>query len=789
MNGFASDFALAGRSLRRAPGSALSALVVVALGTGAFLVVVALVAQLLDRELPVSEPERVVVITREAAGETVGVPLAEIPDWQTGLRGIEGLAGVRVEERVVRDANDARVERVGRTTPGFFRILGLPGAGDEVATFERRPGSLLASPGSRSPRTGAGSRLDLEGTPGEMVGVLPRQVGIPSPGVDLWQRTDPRAAGPGDLGWTLVARLSPDSSSDRVAEEARRVLRALHGEEAGTGAGSRMTVRTLEDAVLGPLRPVRRALWFASLLLLTAVATSLGVLLLARDAASDRLLRVALGADRWRAVRPTVLESLWIAGLGTTSGLVASGVVLHLLRAFEATGIPGLGELRPDLGLVLAVPPTALLLAAVAALGPLLRSRLDADPALVIRSGRTRRRGVQRWLGGLVVAQVAVAVVLVLGNLLLFSTVDRLMQREPGSADPTRILTAELRFADRALRDPAGVVRTTDRLLEAVRGRPGVLAAGVLSALPPERRPFTLFLRRTVEGSDAARAVSVLSLTPGTLESLGMRPARGTDLSDGRAWPERPEILLSASAAEFLVPDRDPVGPPLEVPLPPFVSWPSAPTVRGIVADVHSDGLDRPASAALYLPWSVRPTPDASLVLRTEGDPRELVTELRSRFRELAPGLPVPTFRTLERVRQDSIAVRRLAVRVAFGLSLVALGVALGGLFGLSSGNVERDRVGIAVRMALGASPARIVRERWIREARPIAGGLVLGAMVALAAAPVLEHLLVGVGARDPLLLLLALIAVGGAGMAATHAPARRAATLRPTELLRPERR
>jgi putative ABC transport system permease protein len=393
-------------------------------------------------------------------------------------------------------------------------------------------------------------------------------------------------------------------------------------------------------------------------------------------------------------------------------------------------------------------------------------------------------------LAGLVVGQVAAAIVLLTGAALLVRTVGELMAQDTG-VEPERALVVKLPLGAGSTDRPAFV----RGVLERVRALPGVQAAGLGTSLPPKGLPFQIFVAAPASGESAR--MSVVSATPGFLDALGVRPLSGRLFSQADQRPGEPVLILSESAARFAVSTASAAGGEdgmagreLPFPLPPVATFDGRPRVAGVVPDVKYAGLDVPADAALYLPLDVTRVSTLYLAVRTAGEPAVLESvapAVRRILREADPALPVGEIRSLEDEMASTLLDRRLRAVPAAGLAAVALAVALTGVFALLSRSVAERRRELAVRIALGASAGGILGLVLRRAAALTGAGLVLGMAGSLAVARGLDSLLFGVGSRDPLTLGAVALTVAVAGLLAAWIPARRAARVEPLELLRSE--
>lgn len=764
--GIVHDLRLGLRALRAAPLTTAAAILGIALGMGANVAVLAVTYGILIRPLPYPDASRLVILSVATAdGADFGVPLAEVEEWRQRLRTVENLAGYTPGELSVRGAGEPRLAAAAFVTEGFFDVLG--------GHRELRPGVAVISE-----RLGVASGvLTIGDCACEVGAVLPEAFSFPSDQVDVWV-----PAVPDSRKFRMVARTRPGASRAQLEEDAVRVLREIRGPEYARPGAAAPVITPFEDALVGGVRPVLGASVAGAFLVLLVTCGNVAMLLLGRAVLRRResAVRLALGAGRWRLVRASLLESLLLASAGALLGLgFAMGAVRIFLRV--ATGLmPRSHAIAIDAPVLAAGAAMIFFVTLLCGAAPALHAARK-DFTAAFRGGLAGEPRTRHILSALVVGQIAVSIVLLTSAALLVRTVERLLAQDLG-VEPEGVLVAKL-----SKEDTAESVRFAQRVLERVRALPGVRAAGIGSSLPPSGSPFQIYVRRITDAGDEGMSLSVVSATPGFLEALGARLASGRLFEGAEDRSEPSALLLSESAARLAAPGEDLAGRELPMRLPPIARFAGAPRVAGVVHDVKYLGLDQPAAAAVYLPWSARPTETAWLAVRADGGPAALAPSIRRILREVDPGLPVPDIRSLEDEMARSIADRRLRLVPALGFAAVALGVALAGLFALFSRAAAERRRELAIRIALGASRSRILRMMLGRAGLLTALGAAAGLAGAVGVSAGLEGLLFGVAPHDPPTFAGVLLFVATACLLAAWLPARRAARVEPVELLRSE--
>ena len=778
MAGWLNDLRHVVRRLVRRPGVASLAVATLALGIGLNTAAFAVAYGVLWRPLAYPDADRLVTLTalyheNEAAS---GFGPERFREWAERLRVAE-LAGYETRERGVRGAGPARIARVATVTERFFDVLGVPAAagvapplpaGDPRAVVSTR----LAASLNAAPEAVVGLGVTIGDARYTVAGVMPSAFAFPTPAVDVWVPMP--AVPPVGTSFDVVGRLTAGATVEQARDDAARVVRDVHGDE------WRAAVVPLESVLLDAVRPALTAALAAAMLVLLAACANAMTLLVGRSMARGREfgVRLALGVGPRRLYWATFAEGLVVAAAGLAAGSFLGWSTVRLFATSAAAVLPRAAEIRFDDPMLLAAAASSSFVAAVA-----------CGAASTVGMPRGQRLGPSRVAGPasptarrlratLVVAQVSTAVVLLSGAGLLARSMDALLA-EDGGFDSSRVLIAKLMLGDSRFADDGASAGFVERLLAEVRRLPGVDAAGLGSLLPPTDAPTTINLRFRSDTRDDTLSMSFGAVTPGFFEALGtpLYAGRRFDAADERA--ETPDVVVSASTARFLYPDADAVGRGPRFALERFGIVRET-TVRGVVADMKYAGLEAGPAASIYVPWRHRPMGLAHVVVRTAGDPSGLLPAVRDLILSLNPGLPVPEVRTLDDHVADSIAGRRLQLVPAAVVGGLALLVAMVGVFGALARAVTERRRELAVRAAIGASPARLVRLIMRGSLAVGAVGVAFGLAAAAGVGRGLSSLLYGVGPYDA----ATFAAVAGAVLAATSVasllPARRAARVDP---------
>lgn len=790
------DARSAWQALRATRWTSLAAILTLGLGIGASTAVFGAAYGALLRPLPFRDAGDLVLIadtyTRGNLTST-SFKLDEVPAWRERFATASGAAGYATESMTIRGDGAPRSAQVGLAAGSLFDLLGIqPIVGRAFADDAASDTAVVSLAFARrmsghDPTAVRGRSLVIAGRSWRVGGVLPESMDVLSQDVEVWLPA--RAVAPltifgrGDTrSFRVVARLSPGVSRAAATEAANRVLSNLR--PGGPSNAWRATLLPLRDVLIGDTRPVLVALTAAALLVLLVACANVATLLVNRAAlrARELTVRLALGASHARLVRTALVETAAIAVAGATAGWGAAHLFAGMLRPL----LPGLATAIgvPLAGVAAAAAGGVTVLCGVAPVTAVRRTHLGA--ALRERTS-TGGRASRRIRDGLVVAQVAMAVLLLAGAALLGRTLLVLLHTDIGLQAPGGVLTMRLPLAETTQGSGPARPAFVEHLLDAVRALPGVDAAGLGSGIPPARSSMVFAVSVVTDTSRQTRSFDMVSATDGYLDALGARTEKGRLFASADRLAGRPVAVLSEQAARYLAPRGDTLGRELNLGLPSSTGARVRPYVIGVVRDVRYSGLDASMRGNVYVPWNQLPLPAAFLVVRTSGDPLALAPPVLRIVRALDPTLPLEQPRTLEDEVQRSVSSRETRFAVVGLFAIVALTLAVVGLWGaLARGVIERRRE-IAIRSALGATPAGLVRGVVARGVWLALGGALVGAGGALAAGRVLATLIFGISPYDPESYGVVLGATMVLALAACVLPARRAAAVDPLELLRAE--
>ena len=776
-------------------GYALAVLATLALGIGAVVAVYSILHQVMLAPLPFADESRVVRLAGQnpvRGVEGYAVSHADFRSWQDSADAFEAMAAYKQQGADLRTAAGAeRIDAV-LASEDIWQVTGIaPLLGRGLSNAAEDAGAVLVSESFWTRHYAGdadvlGRTLVVDGRERSVVGVVPDDVGF-SADAELWMPlalAADEAVDRGDRRLTVLGRLeagvAPTQAQAQLAALAERLARQFPDSNADWG----VQVQTAREWLVG--EDDRQRLWLvgaAVALLLLATCTNLASLQLARVADRQREfgIRQAVGADRARVRRDMLAETAWLLAAGAAVGVPLAAVALDAASVPLATALPRLERLSVE---PLVVALAVLACAATAVLFALIPAAIAARtaPASALSGGRGELGGGRTPLRTLlVVAQFAVATVLVAGALVLGERLLALAQTDLGF-EPQQVLTARIGVpAFTNGEEFERERRALDRLVSEVAALPGVRAAAIASDVPLGDIDTQMLVApgpMPIEVTPAERHVQV----SWRIVSSGYFDVLGVPLLSGRLLREDDEVgdavVLSRSVADQVFGSSDPVGRMVTL------ENGMRRLVVGVVGDTHQRSVAAGPSPTAYLPTSWYLWETMTLSVRTEGDPSATIAAIRDRARGLFPDRPLYDIRTMEAVVAGSMAAPRLQAGVVAAFASAALLIAAVGIGGVTAYLMARRRPEFALRVALGASPARLRNGVLVGAAARAVAGIVAGAgaLALLArAAPVglgeLPELLAAL-ASTALLLLLAAIA-------ASWLPARRAARVDPGMALR----
>ena len=806
------DLKYAVRLLLKSPAFTVIAIATLALGIGANSAIFSVVNAVLLRPLPLTEPDRLVQIYESKefpAGFLGSSSSANVRDWREQNNTLEGVAAYHYQDFALQDRqNPERVIGV-MVSADYFRILGArpllgrtflegedqSGAGERVVVSE----GLWRTRFAGDPAI-VGRPISLDGRPYTVIGVMPAEFRFPSARCNVWVPlvvSPAELAARGDHGLQVVGRLRPGISLARAQANMKVVAQGIAQKFPEEQRDRSVKLIRLQERLTQNSRTSLLVLLGSVACVLLIASANIASLLLTRMAGRQReiALRLALGASRARLVRQFLTESILLAILGGAAGIVTAIWGIDLLVALLGDRIPGATSVGLDGTVFAFTAMLALLVGIGCGLAPARQavghSATDLQTAL---HGHTAVGGANRLRGIFVVAEMALAVVLLTGAGLLLRSFAELQRTDSGLRQPEQVLTARVALPNERYAAGPAVVDFYSRVLERVEALPGVRSAGAINFLPLAQWGMNGNVQ--LEGHPFPPGQEPLSefraIAGDYFATVGVPLLAGRLVSERDDAKGAPVIVINhAFARRFGLTNGEIVGG--KVKIGNVYEF----TVVGVVADVRQSGLDRPPQPEMY--FSVAQAPgsgglggnmlqSATLVVRaSSSDPTALTQSIRSALREIDPALPLFGIESLRSVIAESVADRRLNGALLGTFAAIALGLAALGLYGVVSYAVTQRTRELGIRLALGAQRGDVFRLIIGAGMKLALLGLAAGLIAAFALTRFLESLLYGVGASDPLTFGIVIGVLGAVAFVANFLPARRATKVNPMVALRYE--
>jgi putative ABC transport system permease protein len=809
MNTLIQDLKFGLRMLAKDPGFTAVAIVTLALGIGANTAIFSFVNAVLLEPLPFSHPERIVQVWEKPPDAQRNViSTLNFLDWKNQNTVFEAMAAQAGWSMTLTGGDVPAELQVARVSAPYFNIFGAePLVGRTFAPDEDQPGKqheAVLSHRIWEARFGAdpgmiGRTIELNGEAYMVIGVTPPGT-FDREGQDLWI---PLAFEPKDMTrnyhWMVSwARLKPGVTLEQARQQMKAIAARIEHDYPQSNKGWSATVDRYKDRLVG--NNLKKSL----LVLLGAVGAvlligcvNLANLLLARGAGRERevAIRSALGAGRARLLRQFFTESALLAGLGGALG-VALGweLMLGLKTWIPPFLLPAEADVRLDGRVLLFTAAIVIVTGVLFGIAPAAHG-VRADLVGSLKEGgrgSTSGTGRKQIRNALVVAEIALAFILLSGAGLLLRSFYQLQHVNPGF-NPTNVVTMWLPVPTKQYPDGQRIIGYQEQVMQKVQAVPGVRAAAVTLELPLEGWGFGMAFQ--ISGQPIVDMANRSScgfkpVSPSYLSAVGMRLLKGRWLAETDTPGALPVAVINETMAKLYFKNQDPIGRRISiqqiVPDRPELGLEIPWQVVGVVADEKTDSLDD-SSSGLYVSYKQSPFPQMALVVRGAMDPMHLVKSIQSAVWQLNKNQAFQDIKTLDQIKSDSLGENRMRTVLLGAFAALALVLAAIGIYGVISYSVAQRTHEMGLRAALGAS-------RWDQLRLVLKGGMTLtaigmaiGTAGALALTRLLASLLFGVSPHDPWTLALVSVVLAAVATAACFIPARRAAKVDPMVALRYE--
>ena len=803
MENFVRDLRAGVRTLAKKRGFTIVVVLTLAVGIATNTAIFSIVNGVLLRALPYQHDDRIVTVWQTAPKRGVEreeTSPADFFDWQEQSQSFEEFGMAEPWGHLLTGEAEPEALRSWVVSPGFFEALGArPFLGRTFLPEEYQPGgSAVVVVGYKwwqshfgGDRNLIGRKLTFNNQPTTVVGIMPPEFEYP-PGRELWAPRPRRDNDMQNRGRTfifVVGRLKPGRSSEQAQQEMNTIARRLAEQYPQTNAGIGIILLPLRHILFGDVRPALLVLFGAVGLVLLIACANVANLLLARAAERQRefAIRSSLGASRGRLVRQLMIESLMLAGLGGIGGVLLSSWLIHVI-VLSANRLPRLEQINLNSSVLLFALSISVFTALLFGLAPALQNtRLNLQDALKEGTHSTTAGSArQHFRRALVVTQVAVAFVLLASAGLLARSFVALLEVDPGFT-ANKALTLEVQLARRTTEQRTAFLNET---LEKLAAMPGVAGAGAASALPfsdnQVAQPTTIKIEgRASVAPEGDATANLISVTPDYFHALGV-PLLGGRLLTRFDTKDVPVAVINHTMALRYWPAEDPIGKKIS-----FRSYGGDFTAEivGVVGDTRTEGLEIEPKPEIFVSHasSIGYPNSMTYYVRTATDPLRLLPAVKEKIREVNKEQAFSSVATIDQLVERSLNRRRFNLLLLASFAVLALILAGVGLYGLISFMTMQRTHEIGIRMAFGADP-RDVLKLIIGEGMTLTlAGIVIGLLASFALTRLMESLLFGITAMDPVTFVGIAFVLGAVPLLACYIPARRATKVDPMVALRYE--
>ena len=802
LEAFVQDLRYGARRLAAAPAFALIAIVTLALGIGANTAIFSVAAGILLRPLPYPAADRLAMVWMDNSRIKLREDWHSYPnyiDYRSRTSTFDNMAAFNRRHLTLTGSGEPERLTGAHASSSLFDLLGMPPLlGRTYSREEDQAGAMVVVLSHRlwQRRFGGqpdvvGRTITLNGASRQVIGVMPEHFGFPSIDTELWvtlpvskELRESRTS----IWLQVIGRIKPDVTVAQAQSDLERInadiIRTFPNQK-----GYGVIVEDYREQIVGRIRPVLLALLGAVIFVLLIGCTNVANLLLSRASTRERevALRAALGAGHGRIIRQLLTESLLLGVLGGAAGLALGWIGVKALIAAAPANLPRLTDISVD-GRVLAFTSgialtTGLLFGLVPAF-----QLARTDPVHTLKEGGRSATRIGRALRrGLVVVEVALAVVLLVGAGLMIRSLVRMQQLDLGLRTD-HVLSARVSLSGERYREDAPAAEFARRLVERVAALPGVESAATIGTVflsaTPNSTNFSIEGRPDFKPEERVE-VPVDSITPDYFRVLGI------PLREGRFFDQRDSadaarsVIVNETMARMFWPGESAIGRRMKYgQLSSRGQWM---TIVGVVADTRRTGYEAAVRPETYMPQAQSPDVGLALLVRTAGDPMALVSSLRVAVHEIDPLIPLESVHPLETDVTEMTAGRRLNTTLFVVFAAIAAILAAVGIYGIIAASVEQRTRELGVRLALGATGASILRMVLVEGLWLVGIGLAVGLVTSLALSGAMARLLYDVRPTDAATLTCIAALTLLVAFAASLVPAIRALRVDPVTALRAE--
>jgi putative ABC transport system permease protein len=814
MNTFLQDLRYGARVLWNRPGFTVIAVLTLALGIGANTAIFSVVNAVLLKPLKYKEPDRL-IWWWEQQPQLAQAPFSpgDFADFQAQNQTFEEVAAIRGTLLTLTGDGAPDPLRGEIVSANYFAMLGVgPALGRVLQADDGQKGAPRVAVLSHQlwqRRFGGdakviGQSLRISGEDVTVVGVMPADFNSPTERAEIWvnphasvpdflftDRNEQRMQSHGMHFLKVIGRLKPGVTRAQAQADIDAIFDHIHQQYPMT-ANHTVRLVPLHERITGQLRAALLIVFGAVGLVLLIACANVANLMLARATGRSRemAIRAALGASRWRTIRQLFTESLLIAVIGGAVGVLLAVWGLRLLISLSPAETPRLDEIGLDLPVLAFTLAASLLTGILFGFAPaLFASRIDINETLKEGSRGVSGGGARHRLrNGLVMAEIALALVVLIGAGLLIRSFVRLQAVEPGFR-PDHLLTMWIGLIDPRYEKPGARLQFLKALTPKLQAIPGVETVAVSNDLPIAGTDSSS--NPTIEGHAPTQEneeplVGMHTVSAGYFEAMGIHLLKGRPLTERDDEKAPPVAVINETMARTFWPGEDPIGKhfSFDSPKEPNFQWTE---VVGLVADVKHDGLNVESGMHAYLPSLQMAWPFQTIALRSQADEAALVAEVRQVIQSLDPNEPVFDVKPMSAIMREAVAERRLTLALSSLFALVALLLAGIGVYGVIAYSVTQRTHEIGLRLALGAQTTDILRLVLKHGALLATTGVGLGVAGAFAVTRLMKSLLFEVSVTDPLTFIGIAVLIILVALVACYVPARRAMKIDPMVALRYE--